>query len=156
MQVDYCKLSNQTKVFVYPSSRKFYDEEIGIVEEKISTFLDKYFKNYNYSFKILYSRFIVFFISEEKPISLELLDIIASFIIELEEEYDIILLDKINVCFKQGKFVQYQDMKRFRELIKKRSISKKTIVFNNLVQNKQEFEEHFETPASESWLSYLF
>ncbi len=156
MQVDYANLSEEAKVYIYPSSRKFYDTEIENLHKKINTFLDSVFTDYTLNYKILYNRFIILFISEEKPISIELLDKLAMFILSLETDYKITLLDKVNICFKQGEFVQYQEMKRFRELIKKRSISKKTILFNNLVQNKHEFENHFEVPAAESWLSYLF
>ncbi len=156
MQVDYTNLSEEAKVYIYPSSRKFYDTEIENLHKKINAFLDSVFADYTLNYKILYNRFIILFISEEKPISIELLDKLAMFILSLEVDYKITLLDKVNICFKQGEFVQYQEMKRFRELIKKRSVSKKTILFNNLVQNKYEFENHFEVPAAESWLSYLF
>ncbi len=156
MQVDYTNLSEEAKVYIYPSSRKFYDKEIENIDKKINTFLDTVFVDYAVNYKILYNRFIIIFISEEKLISIELLDKLAMFIFSLEIDYKITLLDKVNICFKQGEFVQYQEMKRFRELIKKRSVSKKTILFNNLIQNKHEFENHFEVVASESWLSYLF
>jgi hypothetical protein len=36
-------------------------------------------------------------------------------------------------------------------MAKAKAISKNTIVFNNLVANKQEYLEHWEVPASESW-----
>ncbi len=156
MQVDYDSLSEEAKVYIYPSSRKFYNTEIENLHEKINTFLDTIFTNYAVNYKILYNRFIILFISEEKLIPTELLDKLAKFILSLETDFKITLLDKVNICFKQGEFVQYQEIKRFRELIKKRSVSKKTILFNNLVQNKHEFENHFEVPAEESWLSYLF
>jgi len=36
-------------------------------------------------------------------------------------------------------------------MAKNRSVSKKTIVFNNLVTNKAEYLENWEVPAEESW-----
>jgi hypothetical protein len=42
-------------------------------------------------------------------------------------------------------------MADFKKMAKARAISKNTIVFNNLVANKQEYLEHWEVPASESW-----
>jgi hypothetical protein len=36
-------------------------------------------------------------------------------------------------------------------MAKNKSISKNTIVFNNLVVNKHEYENHWEVPAEESW-----
>lgn len=155
MQVDYQNLADQAKVFLYPSSRKFYPQEMDHLHEKISSFLDENFLDFNVYFKIVYQRFIVFFIDTNQVLPITLLDKLASFILDLEKEYDIILLDKINICFKQGDYVQYQDMKKFRTLLKNKSVSKNTIIFNNMIQNKFDYENHFETPLSESWLAHL-
>ena len=62
-------------------------------------------------------------------------------------------MDKMNVSFKQGEFVAYKTLKDFREMAKNKSISRNTIVFNNLVTNIQEFNENWEVPASDSWHS---
>ena len=155
MLVDYEDLSQEAKAFVYPSSRKFYPQELEVLQTEIKEFLDSNFKDFKVHYKILHNRFIIFFIESDTSIPMELQDKLASFILELEQKYQITLLDKINICFKQGEYVQYQDMKKFRTLLKNRSISKNTIIFNNLIQNKYDFEEHFETPLSESWLSHL-
>ena len=36
-------------------------------------------------------------------------------------------------------------------MAKNKSVSKNTIVFNNLVTNKEEYLSHWEVPAEESW-----
>ena len=41
-------------------------------------------------------------------------------------------------------------------MIKNRSISKKTIVFNNLINNKSEFLNNWEVPIEESWHNRFF
>ena len=155
MEVDYNLLTDEAKVFVYPSSRKFYPQELDGLLQEIQGFLSENFKDYNFHFKILNNRFLVFFIEGDKTIPIQLLDKLADFILSLEQKYKVTLIDKINICFKQGDFIQYQDMKKFRTLLKNRSISENTVIFNNLVQNKYDFENNFETPLSESWLSHL-
>ncbi len=155
MEVDYNLLTDEAKVFVYPSSRKFYPQELDGLQQEIQGFLSENFKDYNFHFKILNNRFLVFFIEGDKTIPIQLLDKLADFILSLEQKYKVTLLDKINICFKQGEFIQYQDMKKFRTLLKNRSISENTVIFNNLVQNKYDFENNFETPLSDSWLSHL-
>jgi len=154
MLIDYQNLSNEAKVFLYPSSRKFYDNEVEEIRLKIKDMISEWL-DFSLAFKIEYNRFLLFFISEESIVTTEFLDKLAHFILQLEKEYSVVLLDKVNVCFKQGEYVQYQEMKRFRELIKKKSISKKTIIFNNLIRTKYEFENEWEVSLSESWLSYL-
>lgn len=154
MLTNYQNLSKEAKAYIYPSSRKFYPNELEELENKLKVFLKKW-TPFSTSFKIPYNRFIVIFLEENAWITTELLDSLANFIFQLETAYNITLLDKINVCFKQGEYIQYQEMKRFRELIKKKSISKKNIIFNNFIQNKYEFENNWEIPISESWLSHL-
>lgn len=154
MIVNYQNLSDEANVYIYPSSRKFYPKEMDGLNEKIKEFIANW-TTYSTTFKVKYQRFLIFFIEDNIEITTEMLDALAKFILQLEADYSIILLDKINVCFKQGEHVQYQEMKRFRDLIKKKSVSKKTIVFDNLVRTKIEFEKNWEIPISDSWLSHL-
>jgi len=154
MLTNYQNLSENSKVYLYPSSRKFYANELEELEFKIKEFLSSW-TEFSTSYKIKYNRFLLFFITEDVEVSTELMDKLAMFILELETAYKVTLLDKVNVCFKQGEYVQYQEMKRFRELVKKKSVSKKTIVFNNFIQTKYEFENEWEMPITESWLSHL-
>ena len=45
----------------------------------------------------------------------------------------------------------YKDLKEFQKLIKQKAASKKTIVFDNLLERKQEFDDYWEVPITESW-----
>lgn len=73
------------------------------------------------------------------------------FIQKLEKLYNITLLDKLNVSYRQGDFIAYKSLKDFKKMVKNNSVSKKTIVFNNLVQTKLEYVNNWETSAEESW-----
>ena len=154
MLTNYNNLTDFSKVYIYASSRKFYPNEMEELEDKIKDFLVQW-TSFSTSYKIEYQRFIAVFLEENIEVSTQMLDTLSNFILSLEDDYKITLLDKVNVCFKQGEHVQYQEMKRFRELIKNKSVSKKTIVFNNFIQTKTEFETAWEVPISESWLSHL-
>ena len=159
MLVDYDSLSENSKVWIYPSNRKFYPNEIAPITEKVNSFLTDWKTNNSdiaVSVKILYNRFIVVFTSPETPLTTTAIDILVAFIIKLQEEYSIDLLDKMNVCFKQGEYVQYKDLKEFKKLIKNKAVTQKTIVFDNLVHTKIDFENYWEIPASESWYKNLF
>jgi len=155
MKVDYKDLPDDAYAFIYPSSRKFYKQETEKLKSEIERFLDKNFTDYSFFFKLIENRFIAIFVDSKQSLPITLLDNLASFILKLEQQYNITLLDKINICFKQGEYIQYQDMKKFRTLLKNKSISKNTVIFNNLVQNKYDFEHHFKVPLSKSWLAHL-
>ena len=155
MFVAYNKISEDAKVWVYPSSRKFYPNEIEDLEIKIKTFIDNWKKddeNFTASYQFLYNRFIVL-VAESEPsiISNEDIDQSVSFILNLEKEYDITLLDKMNVCFKQGEYVQYKDLKDFKKLLKNKALTQKTVIFDNLVSNNYDFKHFWEIPIEDSW-----
>lgn len=155
MIVDYKALSDFSKIFIYPSNRKFYKDETLEIKKKIEIFLNN-FDKVDCFFVIRYDRFIVFFISDRTQLTIEQNDQLVTFILSLETEYNISLLDKVNVCFKQGEYVQLKEIPEFKKLIKNKGISNKTIVFNNFISIKEEYENSWELPASDSWVSHMF
>ena len=84
------------------------------------------------------------------------IDSSVRFIQELEKQYSISLLDKMNVSYRHGEFIAYKPLIEFKKMIKNRSISKNTIVFNNLINNKSEFLNNWEVPIEESWHNRFF
>jgi hypothetical protein len=155
MFVEYSTISDTAKVWVYPSSRKFYPNEIEEVTQKIQSFIQNWKagdEDFTASFQFLYDRFIVLIADDEKS-ALQNVDIDASvaFILKLQEEYNVQLLDKMNVCFKQGKYVQYKELKDFKKLLKNKAVTGKTIIFDNLVVNNYDFKNFWEIPIEDSW-----
>jgi len=61
----------------------------------------------------------------------------------------------MNVSFKNGEFVAYKQLIDFKKMVKQKAVSPTTIVFNNLVNTKLEYEEFWEVPMIESWHSRL-
>lgn len=155
MFVEYESISEDAKVWVYPSSRKFYDTEIEEIENKIKYFLENWkseYENFKVSYQFLYKRFVIFFADDElSPVSNPDIDVMTSFILELQSDYEVTLLDKMNVCFKQGEFVQYKELKELKTLLKNKTVTEKTFVFDNLITNKFDFENYWEIPMEESW-----
>lgn len=148
-------LSDESRVFIYPASRKFYPKEIPVIREKLNNFC-RDFDGVEMSFDLKYDRFLVFIVAEKTPLNLDQQNILVDFIQGLEKEFTIVLLDKVNVCFKQGEYVQLKEIPEFKKLIKNKGVSKNTIVFDLLINTKDEYEQFFEVPAKESWVSHFF
>ncbi|MEM9868367.1 MAG: ABC transporter ATPase, partial [Bacteroidota bacterium] len=110
--------------------------------------------NLKAGFQIPYNRFLVIGLDQSvNSASGCSIDASVHFIQLLEQKFKVDLLDKMNVSYKQGDFVAYKPLKDFKKMAKERAVSKNTIVFNNLVTTKQEYLDHWEVPASESWHS---
>ena len=106
----------------------------------------------NAGYELKYKRFIIIALDQTNQGATGCsIDASVHFIQALEKKYDVLLLDKMNVSYKQGEFVAYKSLLDFKAMAKQKAISKNTIVFNNLVTNIAEFNENLEVPASESW-----
>mgnify|MGYP000061864819 CR=1 FL=1 len=155
MLVPFETLSESAKTWVYPASRKFYTNELEEVEGKIKDFISEWKKEdveFKASYRFLYNRFVVILAEDPQgKLTNQDLDQVVTFIFKLQSEYDLELLDRMNVCFKQGEFVQYKEIKEFKKLLKNKSVSDKTIVFDNLIQTKEELAHFWEVPITESW-----
>jgi hypothetical protein len=159
MIVGFSTIPEEAKIWVFPSNRKFYPQEVDEISKKIETFLQNWKSDRNdveCSFLIKHDRFIIIAADDtEHALSLDTYDALTTLILELEKQYNIVLMDKINVCYKQGDFVQYKDLIEFKKLIKSKAVSDKTIVFNNMITVKEELRYNWEINIMESWLGRL-
>ncbi len=160
MLINFQELSETSRVWIYQSNRSFSEIELEEISQKTSQFLTSWTAHgadLNAGFEIRYKRFIVIGLDQNLQSATGCsIDASVHFIQQLEQEYSVDLMDKMNVSYKQGDFVAYKSLKDFKTMAKNRAVSKKTVVFNNLVQNKAEYLEHWEVPASESWHSRFF
>lgn len=157
MLVDFNTLPEESRVWIYQANRSFSEEEIEEIESKLTVFIENWTAHGSdlqagYLFK--YKRFIIIGIDQNfNKASGCSIDESVRFIQELESQYQVDLLDKMNVSYKQGDFIAYKTLIDFKQMAKDKAVSKNTIVFNNLVTTIAEFNENWEVPASESWHS---
>ncbi|WP_191859657.1 ABC transporter ATPase [Hanstruepera ponticola] len=155
MLVEFNNLPEESRIWIYQANRSFTDEEIIEIQNKLDIFIENWTahgSDLQSGYLIKYKRFIVIGLNQNlnKATGCSI-DTSVHFIQQLEKEYNVDLMDKMNVSYKQGDYIAYKPLSDFRKMAKDRAVSKNTIVFNNLVANKAEFEEHWEVPASESW-----
>ena len=155
MLVPFESLPDNSRVWIYQANRSFTEDEIQEISQKLDTFLEKWTAhgaNLKASYDFKYKRFITIALDQEvNAASGCSIDASVQFIQKLEKEYDVDLLDKMNVSYKQGEFIAYKSLNDFRKMAKDKAVSLNTIVFNNLVNNKAEYLSDWEVPASESW-----
>ena len=157
MLVEFNALPEESRVWIYQANRTFTDDEISEIEDKLNVFINNWTahgSDLQAGYIIKYKRFIVIGLNQNlnKATGCSI-DASVHFIQQLEKSYNVDLMDKMNVSYKQGEYVAYKSLTDFRKMAKDLAVSKNTIVFNNLVANKAEFEEHWEVPVSESWHS---
>ncbi|MCF6296015.1 MAG: ABC transporter ATPase [Flavobacteriaceae bacterium] len=155
MLVDFNTLPETSKVWIYQASRSFTENELEEITSKLNIFIENWTahgSDLQSGYEIKYKRFIILGLNQSLTNASGCsIDASVHFIQQLEQDYNVDLLDKMNVSYKQGEFVAYKTLKDFRKMAKQKAVSKNTIVFNNLVTNIAEYKENWEVPAKDSW-----
>ncbi|MEZ4797868.1 MAG: ABC transporter ATPase [Flavobacteriaceae bacterium] len=157
MLVDFNTLPETSRVWIYQANRSFTENEIEEIKSKLDIFIENWTahgSDLQSGYEIKYKRFIVIALNQNLNVATGCsIDASVHLIQQLEKEYNVDLMDKMNVSYKQGEFIAYKPLTEFKQMAKQRAVSKNTIVFNNLVANKAEYLENWEVPASDSWHS---
>lgn len=155
MLVDFDTLPETSRIWIYQANRSFTSDELVEIEKKINEFLEQWTAHgadLKGGYEIKYKRFIIIGLDQGvTPATGCSIDTSVRFIQQLEKEYNVDLIDKMNVSFKQGEFVAYKPLNDFKKMAKNKSVSPNTIVFNNLVTNIAEYRTNWEVPAKDSW-----
>ena len=106
---------------------------------------------------MVYNRFVVIAVDENfANVSGCSIDASVRFIQQIQSELNVDLLNKLHIAFKTNGDVNSVSLNDFRSFIASDKITQDTIVFNNLVNTKADFESKWEVPAKESWHQRLF
>lgn len=160
MLIPFNELPGDARIWIYQADRKFEENEEPQLKEDLETFLTQWTahgSSLHAGVTIEHQRFIIIGLDQEMAAASGCsIDSQVRFIQQLEQKYNVELLDKMNVTYFQNERVHYKPLLDFKKMAKDGAVGKKTIVFNNLVNTKEEFEEHWQVPAIESWHARFF
>ncbi len=161
MLVSFESLPKNSRIWIFPSSEEIdFRTKIKIRERLVKFISDwtSHNKNIQASFELPYNRFIVIALNQNlQNASGCSIDSLMNLIQIFEKEFNLILLDRMNVLYRdKTKKIKYLTLKDFIVKVKSKSINSKTVVFNNLVINKEEYMKSWEVPALNSWHSRYF
>ncbi len=155
MLVEFDELPETSRVWIYQANRSFSVDELEEIKNKLDAFIIQWTAhgaNLKASYDIKYKRFITIALDQNTNQATGCsIDASVHFIQQLESVYNVDLMDKMNVSYKQGEFIAYKPLIEFKKMAKNRSVSPNTIVFNNLVTNIAEYRSDWEVPAKDSW-----
>ena len=160
MYVPFEDLSEDSKIWIYQSNRKFSDEEFAAIDAASRDFVEAWSSHgtgLSASYQLKYNRFIILAVDQDVQNATGCsIDESVRFIQSLEKQYNVDLLDKMNVTFRNGEHIAHKPLAEFKKMAKEKAVSGNTIVFNNLVNTVGEWNEFWEVPANESWHGRFF
>ena len=155
MYTEYKNLPDNSRVWIYQANRELSNEEVSQIQAKAVDFINTWTRHgddLKGSFTVKYNQFLVIAVDESfDNVSGCSIDASVHFIQQIEKALNVDLMNKMNVTFKNGEHINLVTLADFQKYAKENKIKKDTIVFNNMVNTKADFENKWEVPASESW-----
>ena len=160
MFVEFDKMPDTSRIWIYQSNREFSSEEVNVITLNAKNFIENWTRHgddLKGSFTVVYNRFVIIAVDDYfANVSGCSIDASVRFIQQIQSELNIDLLNKLHIAFKTNDDVNSVSLNDFRLFIASDKITQDTIVFNNLVNTKADFESKWEVPAKESWHQRLF
>jgi hypothetical protein len=155
MFTEYKNLPNNSRVWIYQADREFTHKEMDFIALKAEDFIKQWTRHgddVKGSFTFKYNQFLVLAVDESfNSVSGCSIDSSVRFIQSIEKEFELDLMNKMNVTFKDNDTINLVKLDDFQRFAKEQKVTSETIVFNNMVATKADFENNWEIPAKESW-----
>ena len=148
-------LPNTTKVWIYQASQPFPVDSILEMRHLLSDFT-KHWHSHNNQLnafgEIYHNQFIVLMVDESRAgASGCSIDKSVHFIKQIEQQFGIDLFDRMTFTYKDGETIKTAQRDEFAALYQAGKINDDTLVFDNLVKNKGEFDAQWLKPLGASW-----
>jgi len=154
------QFSENSRVWVYQANRKLTDTEVRDIQSRLNDFATGWTAHNNQlkaTAEVRYNRFLILMVDESQAgASGCSIDKSVNFIKQIEKEFNVGLLDRFNLAYREGNEVLSVQRHDFEEMLKQGAINSHTIVFNNMVQNLGELQTKWEVPFKDSWHAQLF
>ena len=157
MIVDFKTMPDDSRIWIYQSNRDFNELEIGIINDKTTSFLDNWQahgKDLECSYSIIDKRFIIIAVNESfNPIGGCSIDFSLQLIKDISNTIGIDLLNRLVVNLKIDNRLESLSLSDLKNKIKDGDFSPETIIFNTAINSKSELLNNFEIDIKSSWLS---
>lgn len=151
------KMPDSSRVWVYQSSRAFIEKEEREINEQLYQFYNQWQSHgapVDGWAGLLFRQFIVVIADESSvPVGGCSTDSSVRIIKSIERQYDVNFFDRMMLTFLVKGKAEMLPFNQVQYAIDKGFIDGNTLVFNNVVNNKQELLTKWLVPLKESWLS---
>jgi hypothetical protein len=153
--ISYESLSKDSRVWIYQCNRELTHSESQFVESKINDFVSQWTSHQQELKawgKFFHNRFIVIMVDEQQAgASGCSIDKSVALVKEIEQQVNADFFDRFNFAYLENENILSVSKIDFELLFKEGRINSDTIVFNNLVKTKEEFESKWKVKVKDSW-----
>ena len=151
------QMPNDARVWVFQSNRSLSETEVNAIRKAGLDFVagwKGHGASLKASFDVLFDRFIIIAVDEQQASAGGCsIDSSIHFVKNLENQFNLNLLDRMQVAYRKGNEILTCTLSEFEKLANLNLVNESTIVFNNMVSTKMEFDTNWEVNLKQSWQS---
>ena len=156
MFVPFEKIQTSSRIWIYQANRPFNSEEAKIISDALFTFTESWLVHgspMQASFSLEYDQFVILAADEDANAAsgCSIDDSVRTFK-KLGQVLTIDFFDRSLVAFKKGEHVFTVPSSELKTKLNEGAWNNDTLVFNNLVNTKQDLTQAWLVPAASSWL----
>lgn len=150
--------ADNSRVWVYQSSRPFIDKEANEINEQLHQFYTQWHSHGDVVkgwAKLLFNQFVVMMADEgDTKVSGCSTDSSVRIIKSIERQYEVNMFDRMMLTFLVKEKAQMLPFNQLQYAIDKGYISADTLVFNNAAaETKQQLMENWLVPLKDTWMN---
>lgn len=155
MWVNFDELPLQSRVWVFQSDRIMSPDEQSSIYEAVKHFIQKWSSHGEHmlaSHVLYHNCFVIIAADEEKQVASGCsIDSFTTLFKSFGRQYNLMFFDRFSIAYRSNDEVVISKLDDFIQLIVNGSINQDTIVFNNLIDRREDLFTKWELPLKESW-----
>ncbi|MCK0130641.1 ABC transporter ATPase [Flavobacteriaceae bacterium F08102] len=160
MLIDFNKLPDTSRIWIYQANRTLTRDEVQQVKSHMNAFLPtwkSHGEEINVSMNLAYNQFLVLAVDESLTgASGCSIDSSVRAVSALGQLLNVDFFNKLNIAYLQEDKVYTVSVPKFKELVVRKEVTENTLVFNNMITKKGDLEKQWIIPAKDSWLCKYF
>lgn len=145
----------EAKVWVYQSNKQITEDQLKIIATLGHDFIEEWTAHgaaLKASFDIINNQFIVIAVDEKQAMASGCsIDKSVGLLKKIDQLFNLSLFDRLQVAYRNSTNIEVCSLGAFEKRLHEKLITASTIVFNNMVSNKYEFDTQWEVPLNQSW-----
>ncbi|PDH48359.1 MAG: hypothetical protein CND86_02685 [Bacteroidetes bacterium MED-G21] len=155
MWVNFDELPLQSRVWVFQSNRIMSPDEQSSIDNAVKQFVQKWSTHglqMLASHVLFHNCFVIIAADEQRQAASGCsIDSFTALFKAFGTQYNLSFFDRFSIAHKLGDEVLISNLDDFKQLINDGRITPDTLVFNNLIEQRQDLSTKWELPLKESW-----
>lgn len=156
----YMNISENSRVWIYQANRVLTQEEEIAILQIVNNFTAEWLAHGHALAaigEVIHNQFIILSVDEEVAGATGCsIDKSVNLMKEIEQKFNLNLFDRFRIAYRKNEEVINCSREEFEAMIKSGDVNENTLVFNNLINNRNELQTAWEIPLKYSWHSKIF